>query len=428
MLALNAILSYNINLISLFKMTIETLRSSISRVDMQRSGDLPVQRVTVVTPAEDKDSGRNLTLQIDGKQIRISIGWFYLTGDVLSVIKFAKGLIDSHLIYPLIKDAVDSEAVKAEKINHGRRMIYKFSREGLIELTEILLPQLDPIVSLPKEPVVLPGNHILDNLTARQKQLMILFLKKKESKQKAVTESDFATLYPCTRAPDKTVSRARRTIHELRMLLKDYGWMIENRTEHPASVNGTPSEYELLSPEDIKTKMDQKPLTEIRIPYPDSPKKVNLKPEAMTIHQERLTSAREQLGSACADSVLSILRINGNLRGVKKDLKKLLETQLPRNAYPYRFSLSDIIPSEKDKPYLESLQKFFINCLRKKLRQAVTPKPNEYFLNRRIGTVAADKKSENKDNEEEKIIKAVCDHFGIKYEEPSNPSTSSPAS
>lgn len=427
MLALNAILSYNNNLISILNMAVETrTRSAIPQGEMREPADPPARRVMMVPTIENPEdigSFRKLTLEIDGKQIEIRRKWLYSTADVLLVIKLAKGLTDWHLIYPLIRDVINSKAVKAEEKKRGRRKIYAFSQKSLVQLTEMLLPKIDPYVSLPEGPIVLRDSKKLDKLTARQKALMILFIKKIGEKQKAITESDWAPFYLGLTSKE-ALSRVRGTIHELKALLDKQGrsWTIVENTE----LKDKPA-YELLFIQDSKNRVDRQPSAGIIIPASGSQKKENLKPEAMAIRQERLNRTREQLRSICTDIILSLLRVNGSLKGVTTDLNNFLKAQLPKNVEPYRFLLSDIVPPQDNKPYIDVLQEFFINCLRKKLAQAVVPKPNEYFSDRKIGAVATDKKPKVTNNEEEKIIKAVCDYFEIKYEEPPKPATSSPA-
>lgn len=417
MLALNAVLSYNNNLILILNMAIKIETQSITPQVMEKPVDSPVRRVMMVPTVENPEdigSFRKLTLEIDGKQIEIRRKWLYPTGDVLSIIKLAKGLTDWHLIYPLIRDVVNSKAVRAEEKKRGRRKIYEFSQKSLVQLTEMLLPRIDPYISLPEGPIILPDGKKLDKLTARQKALMILFINKIREKQKAITESDWAPFYLGLTSKE-ALSRVRGTIHELKALLDKQGcsWTIAENTE----LKDKPA-YELLSIQDSKSRVDRQPLTGTIIPTSGSQKKENLKPEAMAIRQERLNSAREQLKSICTDIILSLLRVNGNLKGVTTDLNNFLKAHLPKNVEPYRFLLSDIVPPQDDKPYIDVLQEFLTTCLRDKLAQAVAPKPNEYFSDRNIKVVATDKKPEVKNDEGEKIIKAVCDHFEIKYEKP----------
>lgn len=150
MLALNAILSYNINLWR--KMTIETQPLPKSQIRLEKPVNfLPIQRVKMLTPTQELDgSSQKLTLEIDGKQISVPRKSLYTTRDVLSMIRLAKGLTDSYLISPLIKNIVGSEAVKAKKIKLEGKMTYGFREQDLAILINTLLPRIDPYVSLPK--------------------------------------------------------------------------------------------------------------------------------------------------------------------------------------------------------------------------------------------------------------------------------------
>lgn len=417
-------------------MATETLKPTLSQFERESSSLSSVRRASVVAPSGGIDIDRqNLTLQIDGKEINIAKKSSYTTRDILSMIRLAKGLTDPHLISPLIKDLVGSKAVTAEKVNFEGKMTYGFREENLTVLINALLPRIDLYVSLPKEPIILPDGQRLDKLTTLQYMLMGLLTKAKK-RQDTVRESYLIALYQGL-PKEKAIARARGYMYAMRMKLKPYGWMIKNHTSRPAVTRGEESRYELVSISDHWCKQAQEQ-REKNIQaslgtdfIPDALSKNPPTEKAREIREYAIASAKENLELQCTSIILTHLLINGNLRQFEPDLRKFLNSNLTIRR-PYKISLQPhIIKVSKPRHSAKQVERFFINFLRKRLKDAdsiPTQEEANSHLEKDIKCAYDNITLENKKDKTEGLIQIACKHFGIQYKKPPEPPTSSPES
>ncbi len=418
-------------------MTIETkAQSVIPQGEMGKPVNPPVPRVTMVPTTEnleDADSFQKLTLKIDGKQIKLRRNWLYPTKDALSVIKLATGINDPHLVKSFVRDIINSKAIKAEKIKLEGKMTYRFNEENLLKLIEMLLRKIDPYVSLSKEPIALPDGQPLDRLTTLQYALMKLLTKAKEQRN-TVKESDLATLYQDL-PREEAISRSRGSIYTMRMRLKQHGWMIRNHTSRPDLIQGKESEYELMPivnrqrKDSVPTKKSQERILG-DLPETNATSDASSKAPLTDRGREAIAKAKENLELESTYIILNHFAIMKNLQQFEANLFSFLKRNLTSRP-PYDFSLQDIIQVPKPEYSKAALKKFFIDFLRRRLRDASTMSRQKEFtssLERKIKKTYDSITLDSNEDKIEGIIQIICGHFYIEYEEPTNPATSSPAS
>ncbi|MEK7450759.1 MAG: hypothetical protein AAB662_02355 [Patescibacteria group bacterium] len=419
-------------------MAVETLKPTSSRFEKGSGRLLSVRRVSVVAPSGETDiDHQNLTLKIDGEEISIARKPFYTTSDVLLMVRSAKGLTDSYLISPLIKNIVDSKAVKADKVRVEGKMTYSFREQDLVILINTLLPRVDPYVSLPKGPIALPDGQRLNKLTDLLRKLIKLFIDRKNEGKK-VTISDLATLYPDL-PPEEARSRARSPLHTARAILQRCGWIIVNHTRRPDLIRGQKPEYELVRIPDSKHNRSTPPKERQGGAWNDLlrtdvlPGALSRQPptkEAQEVREKAIASAKENLELECTTIILRHLKTEQNLEGFETDLFKFLTGNLIAR-WPYCMSLRDIIEFDKQEDFTHKLEKFFIDFLRKRLQEAAMV-TNQIKLKSRLEREIEDiylpmLLKSGKNASIESTIKIVCGHFEIRYNKPPKPATSSPA-
>lgn len=421
-------------------MSVET-QPKIPQVEMSTPTDQPIQRVIIVTLPEGTDN-QILTLKIDGRQLSVPKKKVYTISDALSVIKLACNFKHLSLINTPIKEIITNDAknaINAKKIiGRWGRVTYSLNEEGFVNLVKALLLKIDPYRSSGENFLILPdGQQIPNSNSILQNTLLGLMLAAKKE-EKTVKETEL--FKKC--APDLSeltaISRVRNLMQNVRMRLKPYGWMIKNYTSRPDLVQGQESEYELMpianhrQKNSVPTKerqeetLNHSPKTDVASA---TSTKTPLTERGRKMQEEAIARVKGNLELECTSIILKHFKLMKNLQQVEVNLFNFLRNNLT-NRPPYNFSLQDIIQVSKPEYFKTTLKKFFIDFLRKRLKDASIMSRQKEFtssLEKEIKETYDSIALESKEHKIEDLIQIACEHFRIEYEEPSKPATSSPA-
>ncbi|MDO8620879.1 MAG: hypothetical protein Q7R31_01220 [Candidatus Levybacteria bacterium] len=410
-------------------MAVETLKSPTSQLDIQKSVDLPIQRVTVATSSEFADKN-HLVLLIDGKQeILVLRRKHYATNNVSSAIFKITGIHELYAVRSLVTEERKNLRVKASTCkndNGSGSLTYMFDQKNFVLLINAVLPEMELFKPIPGD-LTLPNGKIIPKSKHGLEDNFLHYILKKATKR-PVKRSELAAKFRGGKSEEQALIRFYTLMHTTDERLESFRYRIRNTVPPGDTIRlGKQPEYILEpisnGPDIVKSKTSA-PI----LPPPN---------KNLTLgEQEFIEKVKGQLALIATDAILShmqavqtenpgkeVLRTE-NLGQIEPNLGNFFLQWFSKRPHS-RINFSDIIQHQENQ--VENFEKFFIRFFREVLESASAAPEYQSTQGLEANIITNYRELREKGYTVEGIVRKVCGHFRIEYEEPSKPTTSSPA-